>query len=144
MDCPDFYGSLTLSPRFAIGFELETSRLTLNTLTNSPYLEFDEQREMFFLHIQNRIRHYTNLSDSYLNLPRIQLTISYLPHSSNPEIDHPISLFFNLLVPIYIIIHSTPPIHRTYTEVCPNPFLFPIPTFNRALSKCKLRPFFTL
>ena len=36
------------------GFELETSHLTLNTLTNSPYLEFDKQRgNVFFdIHLQ--------------------------------------------------------------------------------------------
>ena len=51
LDCWDFYGKLTLVPPLAIGFELKTSHLILNTLTNSPYLEFDEQREMFFLHI---------------------------------------------------------------------------------------------
>ena len=48
LDCWDFYGKLTLGPQLTIGFQLKTSHLILNTLTNSPYLEFDEQREMFF------------------------------------------------------------------------------------------------
>ena len=51
MDCSDLYGTPTLSPRLESGFEPETSHLTLDTLTNSPYLKFDEQIELIYLHI---------------------------------------------------------------------------------------------
>ena len=52
----DFYGTLTLSPRMASGLELGTSHLTHTTLTNSSYLESNERKELFCLHIYDPLQ----------------------------------------------------------------------------------------
>ena len=76
---PGFQGSPTLSPQLTIGFELETFHLTLNTLTNSPYLEFDKQRNFFFLHIH--LSFYPLLKHIKPLTLYIFLFPSYTPHT---------------------------------------------------------------
>ena len=75
---PDFWGSPTLSPQPTIGFELKTSHLTLNTVTNSLYLEFHEQRD-FSLHIHLQFyllpKHIKPLTSNIFFFP------SYAPHT---------------------------------------------------------------